>query len=77
MRRRGAAFVQDPQPLDCRFRREEWRGGFEPLAGRGFFARVFVDPESATITWPNGVDMVPEPLYDEARRNAASAPAGR
>lgn len=56
--------------------REEWRGVLEPLADPAFFASVFVDPEAGTIAWPNGVDMAPEPLYDEARRNAASAPAG-
>ncbi len=62
---------------DVDLSREEWRGVFEPVADPAFFARVFVDSESGTITWPNGVDMAPEPLYDEARRNAASAPAGR
>jgi len=36
-------------------------------------ARVAVDPEGGTIAWPNGTDMAPEPLYDEARRNVAHA----
>ena len=25
------------------------------------------------MTWPGGLDMAPEPLYDEARRNKADA----
>jgi hypothetical protein len=46
----------------------EWRGVFEPLRDPDYFARVEVDPEAGTITWPNGLDMAPEPLYTEARR---------
>jgi hypothetical protein len=34
-----------------------------------YFARVEVDPEAGTITWPDGLDMAPEPLYSEARRH--------
>jgi hypothetical protein len=34
-----------------------------------YFARVEVDLEAGTITWPDGLDMAPEPLYDEARRH--------
>jgi hypothetical protein len=34
-----------------------------------YFARVTVDPEAGTITWPDGLDLAPEPLYEEARRN--------
>jgi hypothetical protein len=47
----------------------EWRGVFEPLRDPAYFARVYVDPEAGTIGWPNGTDMAPEPLYEEARRN--------
>ena len=52
---------------DVAFDEREWRGVFEPLADQAFFAQVRVDPEGGTITWPNGVDMAPEPLYAEAR----------
>lgn len=52
---------------DVDLSRLEWRGVFEPLADHDFFAQVFVDPECHTIAWPNGVDMAPEPLYEEAR----------
>jgi hypothetical protein len=47
----------------------DWRGVFEPLRDPKYFARVTVDPEAGTITWPDGLDLAPEPLYEEARRN--------
>jgi hypothetical protein len=51
----------------------QWRGVFEPLRDPAYFARVAVDPEAGTITWPDGIDMAPEPLYAEARRNLSHA----
>jgi len=50
-----------------------WNGVFEPLRDPAYFARVGVNVESGTISWPNGLDMAPEPLYDEARRHLADA----
>jgi hypothetical protein len=50
-----------------------WTGVLEPLRDPRFFAQVRVDPEAATITWPNGIDMAPEPLYAEARRHPLRA----
>jgi hypothetical protein len=60
---------------DVAFDDRAWRGVFEPLADPAYFARVSVDPESGTVAWPNGVDMAPEPLYAEARRQLP--PRGR
>lgn len=51
---------------DIDFSGREWRGVFEPLSDPAYFARVEVDPEAGTITWPGGLDMAPEPLYTEA-----------
>jgi hypothetical protein len=43
------------------------RGGvFAALEEVGYFARVYVDPESGTIAWPNGVDLDPDVLYSRA-----------
>jgi hypothetical protein len=56
---------------DVGFAAHEWRGVLEPLRDPSFFAEVFVDPESGTVAWPNGIDLAPEPLYAEARRNPA------
>jgi hypothetical protein len=61
---------------DVDFSGREWRGVFEPLRDPAYFAQVAVDPQSGTIAWPNGTDMAPEPLYEEARRHlVATTPA--
>ena len=43
---------------------ELWGEVFEPLKDPEFFAKAFVDEESGTVTWPNGVDLAPEWLYE-------------
>lgn len=63
---------------DVDFSAREWSGVFVPLKDPDYFACVEVDPEAGTIAWPGGLDMAPEPLYDEARRNqVGSASAAR
>jgi Protein of unknown function (DUF2442) len=57
------------------FTGREWRGVFEPLRDPSYVARVTVDPEAGTITWPNGADMAPEPLYATARQSLIDAAA--
>ncbi len=54
---------------DVDFSSREWTGVFEPLGDPSYFGRVHIDPEAATIVWPNGLDMAPEPLYEAARRH--------
>lgn len=44
---------------------------FEPLRDPARFAEFRVDPELATIVWPNGADFAPEFLYDQVKRAAA------
>ena len=51
------------------FAEREWNGVFAPLRDPQFFAQVRVDRDARTISWPNGVDMAPEPLYEQARRH--------
>lgn len=61
---------QDGTVGDVSFGDEEWTGVFEPLREPARFAKVTVD--GGTIVWPeDGLDMAPEPLYEEPRRNAA------
>jgi hypothetical protein len=52
---------------DVDFSAEEWTGVLAPLADPDYFSQVAVDAEAGTIVWPNGVDMAPEPLYEQAR----------
>ena len=40
-----------------------FRGVFAKLKDEREFARVRVDPELGTITWPDGADLAPEELY--------------
>jgi Protein of unknown function (DUF2442) len=58
---------------DVDFTDRGWHGVFEPLHDPAYFARVEVDPEAGTIAWLDGLDMAPEPLYAEARRNVIHA----
>lgn len=39
---------------------------FEPLRDEAFFAQVVVDKELGTIVWPNGADLAPDVLYEQA-----------
>jgi hypothetical protein len=55
---------------DVDFTGRDWSGVmFEPLSDPNFFAQVFVDHEGGTIAWPNGLDLAPEPLYEQARKH--------
>ena len=47
----------------------EWKGVFGPLGDQAYFAQVKVDPDAATVVWPNGADLAPEKLYAEARKH--------
>jgi hypothetical protein len=38
-------------------------GVFEPLRDPVYFARVELDAELGTISWPNGADIAPETLH--------------
>lgn len=52
---------------DVDFSAERWTDVLEPLNDPAYFAKVTVDPEAGTIVWPNGLDLAPEPLYEQAR----------
>jgi hypothetical protein len=41
----------------------DWSGVFEPLRDPVCFARVELDEELGTISWPDGADVAPETLH--------------
>lgn len=51
---------------DVDFSAERWSGVLEPLNDPAYFGQVGVDAEAGTIAWPGGIDLAPEPLYEEA-----------
>ena len=52
---------------DVDFSAEQWTGVLAPLHDPGYFAKVTVDHEAGTIVWPDGIDLAPEPLYEQAK----------
>jgi len=50
---------------------------FEPLKDKTLFAQVTVHPELHTVTWPNGADLSPEFLYQQAAAAEQPQAAGR
>lgn len=42
-----------------------WGEVFEPLKNENYFRKAFIDQTSGTITWPNGVDIASETLYQK------------
>jgi hypothetical protein len=46
---------------------ELWGEMFEPLRNPEKFRAFRLDPELRTIVWPNGADLAPEFLYEQAR----------
>jgi hypothetical protein len=50
----------------------DWLTGpvFEPLQELGYFQRFFLD--GGTVAWPNGADVAPERLYEQARSSKAA-----
>lgn len=60
---------------DVDFSSERWDGVLAPLNDPAYFAEVAVDPEAGTVMWPGGIDLAPEPLYEQAKAHPLVAAA--
>jgi hypothetical protein len=60
---------------DIDFCTERWTGVLARLNDAAYFAAILVDPEVGTVVWPNGVDLTPEPLYEQAKAHPLVAAA--
>lgn len=54
---------------DVDFSSEHWTGVLAPLNDPAYFAQVAIDPGAGTVVWPDGIDLAPEPLYEQAKAN--------
>jgi hypothetical protein len=60
---------------DIDFSAERWTGVLAPLNDPAYFAEVMVDLEAGTVAWPDGIDLAPEPLYEQAKAHPLVAAA--
>jgi len=56
---------------------ELWGEIFEPLRDLARFAEMRVDPQLATLVWPNGADFAPEFLYQQLNSAYQLSASGR
>lgn len=58
---------------DIDFSTVQWTGVLESLNDPEYFAQVTVNPEAGTVVWPNGIDLAPEPLYEQVHAHPLAA----
>ena len=44
------------------------KGVFKAWKNLKYFEQVRIDEKSKTVSWPNGVDLAPEVLYEEVKQ---------
>jgi Protein of unknown function (DUF2442) len=60
---------------DIAFSAERWTGARAPLNDSAYFAEVAVNPEAGTVVWPDGIELAPELLYEQAKAHPLVATA--
>lgn len=53
------------------------KGVFAVWSDEAEFAKVTIDPTSGTVTWPGGIDVAPDALYEQLTGSSASSTAPR
>ena len=77
--------VVGPHSLDLTFdngirkrvnlRHELYGEVFQPLCDPAYFAQAYLDPDSRTVTWPNGADVAPDFLFQMEPEGTPIEPA--
>ena len=77
--------VVGPHSLDLTFdngirkrvnlRHELYGEVFQPLRDPAYFAQAYLDPDSRTVTWPNGADLAPDFLFQMEPEERPAEPA--
>jgi hypothetical protein len=52
---------------------DDFSGVFEPLADEAYFAQAAI--KDGVVTWPNGVDIASDAMYEEVSGKAAGTSA--
>jgi len=55
--------------------RELYGEVFQPLRDPAYFAQAYLDPDSRTVTWPNGADLAPDFLFQMEPEETPAQPA--
>jgi len=63
----------DGKVKDIELKNELYGEIFEPLNKIEFFKKVWVNPDTGTIEWPNGADFSPEFLCEKGEEVRKSA----
>jgi hypothetical protein len=63
---------EDDREGDVDFSPFLWGEAFQDLKDRTLFKKAFVDETTGTITWPNGVDLAAEAIYQKTLIRSAS-----
>lgn len=63
---RIAVAFEDGTHSEIDLESELWGEIFEPLRDPDQFRSFRLDPDLQTIVWPNGADLAPEFLYEQA-----------
>lgn len=66
---------KDGTVRETTFTSDDLTGVFEPMKDPEYFTRAFVDSETKTVVWPNGIDLDPCVLYEPSLRAAETMSA--
>lgn len=56
---------EDNREGDIDFKPFLWGKAFKKLEDLSFFQKASIEETTGTISWPNGVDIAPETLYEK------------